>query len=636
MAAARPGLAQRLRASLARLIAPRPQALRRFDAARIDRLTGNWMATSASINEELRADLDKLRMRGRDLVKNNDYARKFVGMCQTNIVGPDGFKLQARVENRPGVPDGLANAAIEAAFAEWSRAADITGTMSLRDVCDTLVGGLPSDGEFLARFIRGPEAGNRFNFAVQLIDVDRIDTTYNTTATGTGNRITMGVERDTFGRPLALWLFDGHPNDGPYTSRTRTRVSVNEVLHRFKVTTPGQARGVPWMAPGMLSLHHLGGFKLAALLAAEHGANHFGFFTTPDGISPVGANDEEGQPITTSQPGTFDTLPPGVQFTPFDSKYPSDNFGPFVKTTLQRIASGWGVAYHSLANDLEGVSFSSIRSGTLEERDRWAADQAWFINAFLEPLYRTWLQQALLSNAIVLPNGSALPASKLDKFSGHEWQGRRWEWVDPKSDMEAKILSVRAGLIAPQDLAAQMGYDFDATLAKIAEAQRLSEQYGVTLHAYEGTPGATPASSPAEPGSRELDAATPDPVHQALDTVTRSLAALAERSPAPAPAPVSVHLGIDREQASAMAREIQELHRASLEQIREDVQAMPIVIPAPVVNVAAPVVNVAAPEVTFEATVPPAEVVVNHPTLAVQTVERNADGEILQTTTRYA
>lgn len=29
-------------------------------------------------------------------------------------------------------------------------------------------------------------------------------------------------------------------------------------------------------------------------------------------------------------------------------------------------------------------------------------------------------------------------------------------------------------------------------------------------------------------------------------------------------------------------------------------------------------------------------VMVNHPTLAVQTVERNAEGDILQTTTRYA
>lgn len=509
-AAPPPSLSRRLRAGLARLFAPAASAvrhapaLRRFDAARIDRLSSSWMATTASINEELRTDLDRLRMRGRDLVKNNDYATKFVGMCQTNIVGPDGFKLQARIDNRPGVPDGLANTAIEASFSDWSRAADITGMLSLRDVCNTLVGGLPSDGEFLVRFVRGAEAGNRWNFAVQLIDVDRIDTTYNTTATGTGNRITMGVERDTYDRPLALWIFDGHPNSGAQSNRRRTRVGFDEVLHRYKVGTPGQARGVPWMAPGMLSLHHLGGFKLAALLAAEHGANHFGFFTTPDGISPVGATDEEGQPISTSQPGTFDTLPPGVNFTPFESRYPSDNFGPFVKVTLQRIASGWGVAYHSLANDLEGVSFSSIRSGTLEERDRWAADQAWFIGAFLEPLYDAWMQQALLSGAIVLPNGSALPAAKMAKFRAHEWQGRRWEWVDPKTDMEAKILSVRAGLMAPQDLAAQMGYDFDATLIKIAQAQKLAATYNVTLHAYESTPGSMPAGAapaPAEPAA---------------------------------------------------------------------------------------------------------------------------------------
>jgi capsid protein len=143
------------------------------------------------------------------------------------------------------------------------------------------------------------------------------------------------------------------------------------------------------------------------------------------------------------------------------------------------------------------VSFSSIRSGTLEERDRWAADQTWFINAFLEPMYREWLQLSLLSGAITMPNGSALPAAKIQKFSAHEWQGRRWEWVDPKNDMDAKILSVRAGLVAPQDLAAQMGYDFDETLAKIADAQKMAASYNVTLTAYEATPGAVQAGAPA-------------------------------------------------------------------------------------------------------------------------------------------
>jgi lambda family phage portal protein len=301
----------------------------------------------------------------------------------------------------------------------------------------------------------------------------------------------MGVEVDSYRRPVALHLFAAHPNDGVTSSRQRVRLPIGEVLHRFKIERAEQMRGIPWMAPGMLSLHHLGNFKLSALLAAEHGANHYGFFNTPDGQAPIGGVDDgTGQQITTTQPGTYDTLPTGVTFTAHESKYPNEVFGPFVKTTLQRIASGWRVAYHSLANDLEGVSYSSIRSGALEERDRWAADQEWFIGVFMEPVYKMWLQTALIMGAITVPNGSALPTAKLAKFSKHEWQARRWEWVDPQGDMEAKILAVKAGLMAPQDLANAMGYDFDDTLTSIAAAQAMAKQLGVQLSAYDPMPGA--------------------------------------------------------------------------------------------------------------------------------------------------
>jgi lambda family phage portal protein len=662
MIARPPGLSSRFSSRLRRTasalagwLSPKPAQLRRFDAARINRLTSNWLATSASINEELKSDLDALRMRGRDLVKNNDYAKKFVGMVQNNVVGPDGFRLQVRIEDRPGVPDRLASAAIEAAWADWSKAADITGTQSLKDLCDTLVGGLPCDGEFLVRLVRGIDAGNKYQLAVQLIDVDRIDTQYNTTATtsgnGTANQIIMGVERDSYGRPVALWLFDAHPNDGARSGRTRTRVPMSEVIHRFKIDTASQARGIPWMAPGMLSLHHLGGFKLAALLAAEHGANHFGFFTSPEGVNPLGATDETGQTITTSQPGTFDTLPAGVSFTPFDSKYPSDNFGPFVKVTLQRIASGWRVAYHSLANDLEGVSFSSIRSGTLEERDRWAADQSWFISAFLEPLYQVWLQSALLTGSIVMPNGSALPAAKIAKFQQHEWQPRRWEWVDPKSDMEAKILSVRAGLIAPQDLAGQMGYDFEDTLAKIAAAQKLATGYGITLTAYEATPGAiqagnqggnqaaTPAT-PAEPAAAK--ALADSQVQRQLDMLSAALLQLQGReqlAALPAPAAPQINVALDVT-AAAMERAISVAAAPYFSQFEATARAvmdrdMPIIVNVPEAPPAQVTVNVAAPQVNFEATLPPATVIMNHPKTAVQVVERDANDEIIRTVTAY-
>lgn len=490
-------LFQRTRTSVARWVAGKAPQVRRLQAARLDRLTNDWLATEQSINQDLRTDLNRTRARGRDLAMNNDYATKFVGMVKNNIIGPGGIRLQMRVEDKPGTPDRLANAAIEDAWAEWSKACDITGQQSLRDMCETMVGGLPADGEFMLRLVRGTESGSRFGLALQLIDVDRIDTTFNIAGAPGRNAIIMGVEVNAYRRPVAVHVFAAHPNDGANGSRMRVRLDINETLHRFRVERAEQMRGVPWMAPGMISLHHLGNFKLSALLAAEHGANHYGFFTAPDGQAPIGGVDTgTNEQITPTQPGTYDTLPTGTTFTPHESKYPNEVFGPFVKTTLQRIASGWRVAYHSLANDLEGVSYSSIRSGSLEERDRWAADQEWFISSTMEPIFQAWLQSSLLMGAITMPNGSALPASKIAKFSRHEWQPRRWEWVDPKSDMEAKILAVRAGLMSPQDLASAMGYDFDDVLTAIANAHTQAAALGVKLTAYDPTPGAQTTTQP--------------------------------------------------------------------------------------------------------------------------------------------
>lgn len=611
---------------------PHNQAVqvRRFSAARIDRLTADWLATSQSINEELRGDLDRLRSRGRDLVKNNDYARKFRGMVQDNIIGPGGVRLQMRVEDKPGVPDNLASDAIEAAYAEWQRVCDVSGHQHFRDMCATLVGGMPSDGEFLVALVRGTQAGNRFGFGLQVIDVDRIDTTFN--GRHGSNNVIMGVEVDAYRRPVALHIFAAHPNDGANSNRQRVRLPMQDVIHAFKVEQAEQLRGIPWMAPGMLSLHHLGNFKLAALLAAEHGANHYGFFTTPDGQAPIGGVDSStGEAVTVSQPGTFDTLPQGVTFQPYDSKYPEQNFGPFVKTTLQRIASGWGVAYHSLANDLEGVSFSSIRSGTLEERDRWMVDQEWFIAAFMEPVFRAWLEWCLLAGHITMPNGSALPAAKRDKFMRHEWQARRWDWVDPKADTEANILKVKAGLMSPQDLAAAMGYDFEDTLKAIAQAKKLAEQYGVPLPAYDALPGASVAAATAGgvrmPSGNEYS-------FDVFGTAVKALSDLATSNygrEIPAPV-VHAHVNI-AEQRHEHHTHIQAAPAPNVE-VRNEVN-----VPEPVVNFEAivPEVRAEAPIVNVTNQVQPADVTVvdNHPVRSVQVVERDASDEITRTVTTF-
>lgn len=466
-------------------VKPIPQK-RAFHAAKVDRLTASWFTTANSINTELRSDLNKLRMRSRDLVKNNDYAKKFINLCVTNIVGPNGFNLQARVENAPGQPDQLANTAIELAFYNWAKrgSCDITGKMGFADLQRAVIRGAASDGEYLVRIVRGKAAGNAYHFALQVLDIDRLNTNLNQNATNSSNAIVMGIELDTYRRPIFYHVLTSHPNGATGTHRTSERIPAADILHDFIPENPEQVRGVPWMSASMLSLHHMGEFEQSALLAARKGADTLGFFVSPDGSPPMVEDMSGGESITVSVPGSYDTLPEGYDFRAYDSRYPDAMIGEFSKSYLRRIASGLNVAYNGLANDLEGVNFSSIRSGVIDERDQWMTQQGWFIEAFMVPVYNEWLRLSLLAGAITMPNGSPLPASKLDKFLEHQWQGRRWQWVDPMKDIEAARLAVKSGIASPQMIAAQNGVDVEDVIASIVQFEKQVAAAGVSMIDY--------------------------------------------------------------------------------------------------------------------------------------------------------
>ena len=66
---------------------------------------------------------------------------------------------------------------------------------------------------------------------------------------------------------------------------------------------------------------------------------------------------------------------------------------------------------------------------------------------------------ALLHGAITLPNGSALPLTKFEKFNVGKWQGRRWQWVDPRADTDANIQQISRGLKSRADAIAEQGGD---------------------------------------------------------------------------------------------------------------------------------------------------------------------------------
>ena len=455
---------------------------RRFDGAVLNRLTRSFAFSERSINTELRSDLDALRRRSRDLTKNEPLGRRFIKLIVKNVCGSIGFRMQSKVVDDSGSPDDAANKAIEKAWKDWGCAeyCDISGKLCWADIEQLAMKAVATDGECLLRIRH--DARNKYNFSVQVLDVERLNTTINRESSSTQNAIIMGVEINSDGKAEWYHIITRMIGRDPLTRATE-RVPASEIIHLYVADNCEQMRGIPWMHASMIRIHHLKGFEEAAIIASRVGASKMGFFQSPDGDpTPVeDGKDEEGVPFTQVSPGEIGMAPEGYQFVSFDPTYPHTMYDPFVKAAKRDISSGLDVAYHSLANDLEGVNFSSIRSGTLDERDGWMLIQGWFIRQLLDPIFKQWLSSALLSGSITVPSGLPLPASKLRKFQDHEFMGRRWQWVDPLKDINASVIAIKNRIASPQTIMAQQGLDAEEVLGDIARFEKLAIEKGVTL-----------------------------------------------------------------------------------------------------------------------------------------------------------
>ena len=176
------------------------------------------------------------------------------------------------------------------------------------------------------------------------------------------------------------------------------------------------------------------------------------------------------------EPGVFEQLPAGMSVETFDPSHPNSAYQVFIKTVLRGASSGLNVAYNGLANDLEGVNFSSIRSGVLEEREHWRILQKWVAEQLHRPVYQAWLSQSLRTQALKLPE------KKFKKFTKVNWQPRGWAWVDPLKDQQANKLMVEMGTGTLTAITAAAGLNFIDVCAERKAELAVLESFGLTTN----------------------------------------------------------------------------------------------------------------------------------------------------------
>lgn len=476
-----------------------------YSGASLTRMNADWIGNLLSGDQEIRNSLKRLRARCRQLHNNNDYAMRFVNLVKRNVIGQSGIQLEAQLQTDADELAEQVNEELERGWRKWGRLGNATADRRLSwvDVQNLFWESLIVDGEVFLRKITG-FSGNPFGFTLQFIDPDQVDVSFNRPrkANEAGgqvqNEVRMGIEVDAFMAPLAYWVLDGHPSEGHVK---RTRIDASEMQHVFMFRRGNQTRGVPWMVTAMSRMNMLGGYEEAELVGARLGACKMGFFTSKTGEEYTGAKNSSGAVEVTVEPGTFDQLPDGVDFKPWDPQHPNQNFPEFVKQMVRGMAVGLDISYASLAGDMREVNFSSIRQGVLEEREMYRTLQTFAIEHLHQPVYEAFVPAAVTRRQLMLP-----PAG-LDEYVDPEnvrWVPRGFAWVDPLKDVQTAKESRGAGMSSLSDVCSQQGKDWRDVIDQIAIENKYAKEKGVDLNfSVQKLADATPTAAP-EPNAPKV------------------------------------------------------------------------------------------------------------------------------------
>lgn len=460
--------------------------VRAYEGANTTRRTANWKTSGLSANGEIAGALSRLRNRSRDLVRNNPYGRRAIGALVANAVGT-------------GVTLGADDARLKKAWALWTAEADFHGDGDLYSLQALISRAGFESGDCLVMRVRTKlaEAGRSgVPLKIKVLEGDFLDTTKNGPA-GNGHFVIGGIEIDREGRRVAYHIHRAHPGEIVIVDPKAgsDRVPAEDVIYHFEKERPGQLLGVPRLAASIMKLRDLDEYQDALLVKKKIEACFAMFVSSDDDAMRVGTSSEtetdadgNSRRVEKLSPGAIIYGKTGEQVTFGEPSGGGDD--GFTQTQLHAIAAGAGVTYAQLTGDLSQVNYSSMRGGRAEfkllvEQYRWLA----FVPQVCERIYG-WFEEA------------AFQAGKIRKTGyEHVWTPPRWEYVNPREDVQADKEELGAGLASLSEKLRARGENPDAVFAEIAQERKKLAELGIKVDysAVKVPPAAKPAGGEGKP-----------------------------------------------------------------------------------------------------------------------------------------
>jgi lambda family phage portal protein len=447
-----------------------------WEAADHDRLRGErWMASKLTANDALQSELETLIDRANDLYRTDVYAASAINGRVDNVIGT-GIRPQCRVQAERGIltPAQAEEFRVmsEWLFAKWSEHQDFYLKQRMLERCNGIF------GESWLHMADDDDMTKPVTMTVQVIHPQRIPLYSYGTNNGTERR-RLGMKLDASGKPVAAYVTKTLPNDSYAYSLEEDEVSLDDLLHCYEEQTPGQLRGVPWLAPAMAKLKDLKEFVYANLVAEQVAACHGAFVT---GVTDPVILAEQGRSRSNLEdlaPGSIQYLAEGegIQFS--DPARPGTTLGPYVEWSLHGVAAALRYPYELLAKQFTN-NFSGGRLALIDGRITFRIWQQLDIESVYRKVWARFIDQCVVQGKLNVD--PVKYEENRDHFLQHAWIPPGWPWVDPEKEVNADILAIGAGLTTQTESLASRGRDFDETLVQIEREQIAKAQMEARLN----------------------------------------------------------------------------------------------------------------------------------------------------------
>lgn len=426
---------------------------RGFDAASRSNRLANWKTSTTNADAELRGNVELLRNRFRDLVRNNAWAAKAIQVIKSNVVGS-------------GILPQFANKDIQRIWEDFGDklTIDFDGHHDFYGLQAMIMGAAATDGDCLIvrRQVKRTKK-NPIGLKIQVLEIDYLDRTKEG-PTRTGGLIINGIQFDEDGQREGYWIYKNHPGQAMGYRFESALIPAKDVIHVYRQDRPGQSSGYPWGAPVMTKLRDLADWQDNKLYRAKIAACFTAFVYD---TYPSGATEENGDLITQLEPGNIEYLTGGKQVA-FADPPSAGGEESYVADELRAIAAGFGISYEALSGNLSGVNFSSGRMGWLEFQrniDSWRWNM--LIPIACEGVAE-WFQEQVYLVYDIEPSAVV-------------WTPPRREMIDPIKELKALKDAVRSGFMSLSEVIRSIGYDPMETLTQLSDDFATLDSLGLVL-----------------------------------------------------------------------------------------------------------------------------------------------------------